>query len=381
MTHEWGWQGQALPDPGERGGGCHRPGAPRSARSYRVYCIYRYFLNRNQRAGRGALVWGPIGLAAAGPQPPAFPLDPNPGSPSTPCPWVHANPTRPPSPTQAPTALPLPGAHADPGRQVGAGQRPRCPRDGAATHWHAPGSQTASPWKTRPSAHGQGQGQPRSSHAGPKALRGAPSALCSCAAGRRRAACPIPKPAPRAPPVRTSPGTASQSLHLRQEVETQREPRIPLRGPAYSLASSAPLHPQLPGSGARPETMRVAGSCGPRAGQQPPEVLPAPASRDAAAGPAPSRSSSAGPLREPSRVLVPVHVRGVRGSQEGAQGASGPAGRWRRQCGSPRRGRAAGLGPLGAAGYNSSFPRAAARGNAGRSPGGRISHDEARIGN
>lgn len=201
-------------------------------------------------------------------------------------------------------------------------------------------------------------------------------------AGRGRSpACPIPNPAPRAPPVRTSPGTASQSLHLRQEVETQREPRIPLRGPAYSLASSAPLHPQLPGSGARPETMRVAGSCGPRAEQQPPEVLPAPASRDAAAGPAPSRSSSAGPLREPSRVLVPVRVRGVRGSQEGAQGVSGPSGRWRRQCGSPRRGRAAGLGPLGAAGYNSSFHRAAARGDAGRSPGGRISHDEARIGN
>lgn len=64
-------------------------------------------------------MWGPIGLAAAGPQPPAFPLDPNPGSPSTPCPWVHANPTRPPSPTQARTALPLPGAHADPGRLVG----------------------------------------------------------------------------------------------------------------------------------------------------------------------------------------------------------------------------------------------------------------------
>lgn len=168
-------------------------------------------------------MWGPIGLAAAGPQPPAFPLDSNVGSPSTPCPWVHANPTRPPSPTQARTALPLPGAHADPGRQVGAGQRPRCPRDGAATHWHAPGSQTASPWKTRPSPHGQGQGQPRSSHAGPKALRGAPSALRSCAAGWRRAACRmrtqprLPHPQPRA--------SGASGAHLSRDSESITAPQ------------------------------------------------------------------------------------------------------------------------------------------------------------
>lgn len=267
----------------------------------------------------------PVRLAAARPQPPACPPDPKPGSPSTPWPWVRANAARPPSPAQAPDSSARTWGARGP-RQTGGGQTPPpMPREGLATHWRAPGPPAA------PAAPAPPSGTVRA----------------ACTAGTRLGLSPRLGHPSRDGESITAPQAGGGDA---------RGPRIP-----HSPASSAPLRPQLPGSGARPRTTSRAPAAlalenslrGAFWRLHPTMRRPA---RPRAAPAVRSRSATrAGSWSQSACVACGVPRK--------AHGAPGEAVRVSKE----RPGRRAGPAPSR---WVPLFPRAADRGDAGTSPGG-----------
>lgn len=205
--------------------------------------------------------------------------------------------------------------------------------------------------------------------------RGEPSAFCICETGWRRSACTTgtarPVPAPRAPPVRTSPGTASQSLHLRQEVETRREPDA---NPASRSGG--------PRTHWHPRRLSVRSCRGPELAPRPRRGVPAALALENSL-----RGSFSCPHPAMRRLALPRAAPAMRSR------SASRAGSWSQSacvaCGVPRKAHEAPRSPRGAGGgsaglhggarregwagselLGTTLPRAADRGDAGRSPGG-----------